>query len=482
MNQDKLTVIEAIEEKQSVFCDLSDEIWGYAELSLKEYKSAAAYVRVLRTLGFETEERVAGIDTAFLGKYGQGRPVIGILGEFDALAGLSQKGGATEESPLVPGGAGHGCGHNMLGAGALAAAYGIKRYLETTGKPGTVIFYGTPGEEGGAGKAFMAKEGMFYGLDCALTWHPSDVNEVPTGTCNSCIQTLYKFKGIPAHAAADPEDGHSALDAVELMNVGVQYLREHAKPDARIHYAMIDGGGFSPNVVQSSASVLYMVRSVTVKDALKLQSRVDKIAEGAAMMTETSFEKVFIDGCSGTVPNHTLETCLYRNLEVLGAPVYTPDEWALAAALKATYPQGDTLPTMAAAYDKAAAAVVDRLSGHGTRALNDFISPLYTGDAFAAGSTDVGDVSWQTPTVQVYVAAFPSGAPGHSWQNVSCGRTSIGHKALLTAGKVLAMTAVDLLCDPGILSLARAEFSAATAAGYVSPIPDGETAKVIDLS
>jgi len=239
----KNIAINAINEKSQVFSELSDKIWEYAELSLKEYKSAAEYCRVLAELGFEVEENVADIPTAFLGKWGSGKPVIGILGEYDALSGLSQVGGSCAREELVKGGCGHGCGHNMLGAGSLAAAYGIKEYLKASGKSGTVIFYGTPGEEGGAGKAFMAKEGLWYDLDCALTWHPSDINEVSVGTCNSCIQILYKYKGVASHAAGDPEYGRSALDAVELMNVGVQYLREHTKDDARIHYAIIDGGG-----------------------------------------------------------------------------------------------------------------------------------------------------------------------------------------------------------------------------------------------
>ena len=261
MDINKKIALDAIDGKEAFFTSISDKIWEYAELSLKEFKSAEEYCNALCELGFEVERNVCDIPTAFLGKWGEGRPVIGILGEFDALSGLSQIGGKLEREELVKGGSGHGCGHNLLGAGALAAAYGVKEYLKKTGKSGTVIFYGTPGEEGGAGKAFMAKEGLWYNLDCALTWHPMDANEVVTGSCNSCIQTLYKFKGVASHAAGDPENGRSALDAVELMNIGVQYLREHMPSDARIHYSIIDGGGFSPNVVQPTASVLYMVRS-----------------------------------------------------------------------------------------------------------------------------------------------------------------------------------------------------------------------------
>ena len=476
----KNKIFEAIENKKEVFTDLSDKIWEYAELSLKEFKSTEKYIEVLSSLGFEVEKNVAGIKTAFLGKFGHGKPVIGILGEYDALSGLSQVGGAVEHIELEKGGTGHGCGHNMLGAGALAAAYGVKKYLEETGKEGTVIFYGTPGEEGGAGKAFMAKEGIWYDLDCALTWHPGDVNEVTTGTCNSCIQTLYKFKGVASHAAGDPEHGRSALDAVELMNVGVQYLREHTKTDARIHYAIIDGGGFSPNVVQPTASVLYMVRSMLVKDANELQARVDKIADGAALMTETEYEKIFIDGCSNTVPNHTLEKLLYDNMTAIGAPKYSDAEWEYAKKLKATY-TAHSLPSLAAQYDPAAKELVEKLTENNSKPLCDFVAPYYSGEAFGAGSTDVGDVSWQTPTAQCHTTCFALGSPGHSWQNVSSGKTSIGHKGLIYAAKAIAGAAIDLIENPEYLKAAKAEFEKAAKGDYVCPIPENEYAKPVEI-
>ena len=476
----KKTAINAIEANAKVFCDLSDKIWEYAELSLKEFKSAEEYCDVLSSLGFEVEREIAGIPTAFLGKWGSGKPVIGILGEYDALSGLSQVAAATNREELVKGGSGHGCGHNMLGAGALAAAYGIKEYLRTTGKDGTVIFYGTPGEEGGAGKAFMAKEGLWYDLDCALTWHPSDVNEVSVGTCNSCIQVLYKYKGTASHAAGDPEYGRSALDAVELMNIGVQYLREHTKDDARIHYAMIDGGGFSPNVVQPTASVLYMVRSKLVRDAIELTERVDKIADGAALMSETSYEKVFIDGCSGTVPNSVLEGLLYENMKSTPIPEYTSEEIDYAKKLKATY-ETHVTPSIAAIYDKRVRTQIEELTEGGTKPLCDFVAPLYKGYHFSPGSTDVGDVSWQTPTAQINTTCFVLGAPGHSWQNVSVGKTPIGHKGLIYAAKVIAKTAVDLFENPELLARAKAEFAENTKGGYVCPIPKNEYAKAIEL-
>ena len=249
MTKEKQAAIAAVEEKAAVIADVADSVWGYAELSLQEEKSAAKYCEVLEKEGFTVEKGICNIPTAFSASFGSGRPVIGILAEYDALSGLSQKAGSLEREEVIPGGCGHGCGHNLLGAGALAAALGVKAYLEATGTQGTVVLYGCPGEEGGAAKAFMAREKLWYGLDAALTWHPKDVNEVVTGSSNSCIQTQYKFTGIAAHAAGDPDRGRSALDAVELMNIGVQFLREHMSDKARIHYAITDAGGRSPNAV-----------------------------------------------------------------------------------------------------------------------------------------------------------------------------------------------------------------------------------------
>ena len=468
MNGQKQAALAAIEEKKQLVAGVADQIWEYAELSLQEVQSAALYVRVLRQEGFAVEEGICGIPTAFSASFGTGRPVIGILAEYDALSGLSQQGGCPVRRDLTPGGTGHGCGHHLLGAGALAAALGVKHYLQQTGRPGTVVLYGCPGEEGGAAKAFMAREKLWYGLDAALTWHPDDCNEVATGSSNACIQVQYTFHGVAAHAAGDPEKGRSALDAVSLMNLGVQFLREHMEPQARIHYAVTDTGGCSPNVVQARASVLYMVRSDRVKKALELQARVDKIAEGAALMTETSCRRKFIDGLAETIPNHALEALLYRNFSEVGVPVYTGEEQAFAAALAATYEAEGYLPGVGR-QDAGYAAAVKAMKPAG--AMNDVLLPLYQGEAFSPGSTDVGDVSWQCPTAQLHVAAWPNGCPGHSWQNVSCGKTSIGHKAALCAGKVLCAAAVDLLEQPELLQAAHREHEERTADGYTCPIP-----------
>ena len=470
MTTQKQSALQTIEEKKSLIIDIADKVWEFAELSLQEFKSAAAYCEALEKEGFDVERGTCNIETAFAASYGHGRPYIGILAEYDALSGLSQEGGLIERKEKNAGGNGHGCGHNLLGAGVFAAALGIKAYLEQNDVSGTVILYGCPGEEGGAAKAFMARDGLWKKLDAALTWHPEDVNEVATGSSNSCIQTQYKFTGIASHAAGAPERGRSALDAVELMNIGVQFLREHMSDKARIHYAITDAGGCSPNVVQPRASVLYMVRSNHVAEAVELQKRVDKIAEGAALMTETTYEKKFIDGLADTVSNFALERVLYKNFEELGVPKYTEEENAYADALAETY-DSSGVPGVAAENDENAKEQVEKMQKEYGHAMNGFLTPLYQKDAFKAGSTDVGDVSWLTPTAQIHVAAWPNGCPGHSWQNVSCDRTEIGHKAAVHAGKVIAATAIDLIEDTSLLDEARAEFEKRTKDGFVSPIP-----------
>lgn len=468
MEKLKQSALDAIENSKDLIASVADQIWEYAELSLQEVQSAALYCKVLKEQGFAVEEGICGIPTAFAASYGSGKPVIGILAEYDALSGLSQKGGSTVKEELTAGGNGHGCGHNLLGAGALAAALGVKHYLQQSGAAGTVVLYGCPGEEGGAAKAFMAREKLWYGLDAALTWHPDDCNEAATGSSNACIQVQYIFHGVAAHAAGAPERGRSALDAVTLMNVGVQFLREHMEPQARVHYAVTETGGCSPNVVQSRASVLYMVRSPQVKKAVELQKRVDDIAAGAALMTGTTCERKFIDGLAETIPNHALEALLHRCFAEVGVPQHTPQEQAFAAALAATYDAGGSVPGSGSGDPAYAAEVKALLPG---TAMNDVLLPLYTGEAFCPGSTDVGDVSWQCPTAQLHVAAWSNGCPGHSWQNVSFGKTSIGHRAAVTAGKVLCSAAIDLLEQPALLAAAKAEFANRTAEGYTCPIP-----------
>lgn len=479
----KNELYELLEQKQQLFYDTADALWADPELSLSEHKAAALYEKLLAELGFTVQHAVCGVETAFSGSYGSGKPVIGILGEYDALAGLSQKAGALEPCPVTEGGHGHGCGHHMLGAGSLAAAWAVKEYLAAQGPgSGTVIYYGCPGEEGGAGKAFMAREGLFYQLDAAITWHPGTTNEVTTGTNNTSMQVEYTFHGVAAHAAADPFNGRSALDAVEVMNLGVQFLREHIPHSDCLHYAITNTGGISPNVVQPKATVLYMVRSDTVPHNKALLARVDKIAQGAALITETTFTRRFIDGTADLLPNATLEQALYKNLCEAPAPQYTEEEQAFAKALDATCPPTDKLPGMGALYDAAIKKQVDELSAGGTKALNDFVMPYFHSDKQVPGSTDVGDVSWQTPTAQITTVTWPSHTPGHSWQAVSGGVCGVAHKGLLYAAKVMAATVIDLFTQPELLQKAKEEFAEASKKGYDCPIePDAVPVPVEEM-
>ena len=466
---DKQLLYGIIEENASLLTALSDQIWEYAELSMLEHKSTAAYVKILKEQGFTVTENLCGIPTAFSGSFGSGKPRIGILGEYDALSGLSQVPGKATKEAYIEGGCGQGCGHNLLGVGSLGAAIAIKQAIAEGKLHGTVVFYGCPGEEGCAGKTFMARDGMFRDLDAALCWHPGDTNEVTTGSNAACMQLEYSFSGVAAHAAGDPHNGRSALDAAELMNIGVQFLREHLEPNCSIHYSFSDTGGISPNVVQANAKVIYMVRAETVQKAKKLLQRVNKIAEGAALMTETSVSRRQIDGTASTLSNEVLEQLIFENLNATPLPVYTQQEEEFARQLKETFPPHG-LPGNRVEENRKLKAFVNAATDGGKLPLNNFVMPYYPGNFFSPGSTDVGDVSWLTPTAQFTAVTWPSGSPGHSWQNVSAGKTSLAHKGMLYAAKVLAGTVYDLLEDPEYLKQAREEFAVTAAEGYDCPI------------
>ena len=465
---EKQFLYDAVEENASAIISLSDKIWDLAELSMEEYQSAEYYCDLLEREGFTVARQLCGIPTAFSGSFGDGAPRIGILGEFDALSGLSQVPGGVQRQCLVEGGSGQGCNHNLLGAASFGAALAVKKAIEAGLLHGTVIFYGCPGEEGCAGKTFMARDGMFRDLDAALTWHPGDTNEIKVGASAACIQVEYSFHGIAAHAAGDPYNGRSALDAVELMHVGVQFLREHMPPNSSIHYSIPDGGGVSPNVVQPSAKTIFMVRGETVRKAKALLERVNNIAKGAALMTDTSFTLRQIDGTASTVGNQVLEELMYENLKQAPIPTYTEAEREYAQKLRQTFTP--ELPGELTKTNPTVRAFVLGETENGKRDINDFIMPYVPSWAYSPGSTDVGDVSWLTPTAQFSTACRVSGSPGHSWQNVSIGRTSIAHKGMLQAAKVLAGTAADLMRDPALLARAREEFLQAAAEGYDCPI------------
>ena len=339
-----------------------------------------------------------------------------------------------------------------------------------------MIYFGCPGEEGGSGKAFMAKGGVFANLDAAITWHPGDLTQADTGSSLANYQVAYKFYGKSAHAGGAPHLGRSALDALELMNMGVQFLREHMPDSARIHYSITDAGGDSPNVVQPKAQVLYMVRSIWVKDALELQERVDRIALAASMMTDTKMEKKFIDGCSNTVPNKVLESLMWDNFNDLGVCHYTEEELKYAKALyDSVEMKSDKLPGDATEDSSDIYEYVDEKSKHGTTPMNEFLVPYLYYEKPRMGSTDVGDVSWCIPTAQINTSTFPAQAPGHSWQNVSCGRTSIAHKNSAVSGKGHRGYRNRSHGEAGCLQAAKDEFNKKMKryGGYTCPVPQG---------
>jgi aminobenzoyl-glutamate utilization protein B len=458
-----------IESNRTMFIQLSDEIWGYAELGYKEHKSAKTLEDALEEGGFKVERGVAGIPTAFVASYGNADgPVIGILGEFDALPGLSQD-AVPYQKPLENGTPGHGCGHNLLGVAGLASVMAVKQAIDAGEVRGMIKYYGCPAEEGGAGKAFMAKAGVFNDMDICLTWHPDTFNGTLYANFLANYRVTFKFYGKTAHAAADPFNGRSALDAVELMNVGVNYLREHMIPDARVHYVIINGGGIAPNIVPDYAESLYSVRAPRTDQLDALFERVKNIAKGAAMMTETKLEIHVSSGMSNMLLNETINEVLQSKLVEVGAPKFNDEEHAFARELSKSIP-ANSLETSAYVYglDSKAVAELKKI------ALFEDILPPFKSEVILPGSTDVGDVSWVVPTGQIFTTCWALGSPGHSWQIVAQGKMGIGQRGMLYAGKVMAASAVEFMKNKEMREKAKEEFKQKRAAAtYISPIPDG---------
>ncbi|OXM84068.1 amidohydrolase [Paenibacillus rigui] len=454
-------ISELIEQKRDWYIDISNQIWDYAETRFEEYRSAELLCKALEQEGFAVERGVGGMQTAFIASYGSGKPVVALLGEFDALSGLSQKKASSEQEAVVQGGNGHGCGHNLLGTGALAAAVTLKQIMEEQGIGGTIRYYGCPGEEGGSGKTFMAREHLFDDIDFAVSWHPMDYNSVMSMNSLANYQIYYKFKGKSSHAAASPHLGRSALDAVELMNVGVNYLREHIIQEARVHYAVTNTGGLSPNVVQPSAEVLYLIRAPHIAQAKEIFDRVSDVARGAALMTGTEVQIVFDKACSNLVPNEVLERVMHAKFEELGVPAFDEQERKLAQAVRATLSEAEI------------ASAPNIPDGMREKELADRLNP-YVNGLFLSGSTDVGDVSWIAPTVQCTTACFVIGSPPHSWQWVTLGATSIAHKGMLHAGKIMAATALEAILRPELVEQAKSELrDRLRGHAYACPIPSG---------
>ena len=444
-------------------------IWDYAELKFQEVRSAGAMEDLLEQHGFRVTRGLAHMPTAFVAEYGSGKPVIAILGEYDALSGLSQEDGVWEEKPREENPNGHGCGHCLLGTAAVGAGLLLKDYLAAHPGQGTIRVYGCPAEEGGSGKTYMTREGVFADVDAALTWHPGTQNEVMVGTNQANIQAAFTFRGRASHAAAAPQNGRSALDAVELMDVGVNYLREHMADYERVHYAILDTGGVSPNVVQPKAEVLYLVRSRSNEETRRLYDRVVNIARGAALMTETELAIRFDKAVSNLVPNRTLGQVLQDAMETVGAPGRTEEEKAFLKKFQDQVGPERVLkdPGMAPFPDPELREELIRKDPSGA-----YILPYQPTSAVAMGSSDTGDVSYVTPLAQFAAACFAIGTSAHSWQWVAQDKGSVALKGCFFAARVLAEGARTLYEKPEVLAAAKAELQKRMdGRTYECPIP-----------
>ena len=453
-----------VDEKRDGYIAMADRVWGTPELAYGEHRSVAEHIAMLEKEGFRITKDIAGIPTAVMGEAGDEGPVIAILGEYDALPGLSQEAGIADPKPIEgQGGVGHGCGHNLLGSASLLAAAAVKDYLAANGLKGRVRYYGCPAEEGGAAKGFMVRAGVFKDVDIAISWHPasfSGVNE-PVSLANTRID--FTFVGRASHAAAAPHLGRSALDAVELINVGVNYMREHMPSSARVHYAYLDAGGIAPNVVQARAKVRYLIRAEDLAALTELVGRVRKIADGAALMTETTVTTAVVSAVSNLMGNDPLEKLMDENFQRLGPPEFDAEDRAYADQIRSTLSDAD----IAAAFNRAGVPVERDM------ALCDFIVPLAAKGRGGNGSTDVGDVSWVVPTVQARGATCAVGTPFHTWQLTAQGKSPAAHKGLIHVAKVMAGTAIDALQRPDVIEAAKADLAARTkATPYKCPLPD----------
>ncbi|WP_407658226.1 amidohydrolase [Maribacter litoralis] len=424
-------ILKKLEQKSDEYGNIAQNIWEFAEMGYQEEKSSSLLQQTLKDAGFTIKTGVAGIPTAFVAEYGSGSPVIAILGEYDALPGLSQKAVAEKESAGAA--AGHACGHHLFGTASTAAAISTKEWLEANKSKGTIRFYGTPAEEGGSGKVYMVREGLFNDVDIAIHWHPGSQNAASAGAALANKSAKFRFHGISAHAAGSPEKGRSALDGVEAMNLMINMMREHIPQEARIHY-VITAGGKAPNVVPDFAEVYYYARHNRRDVVIDIFDRMVKAAEGAALGTGTTMDYEMIGGTHELLPNLTLQKLMHDNLSEVGGIEYTDEEKAFADKIAVTL--GQEKADLATAKD---------------------IQPYKT-EARAYGSTDVGDVSFTVPTVGFGTATWVPGTPAHSWQAVAAGGTSIGRKGMMVAAKTLTKTAIDLFKDKKLVETAKEEF------------------------
>jgi aminobenzoyl-glutamate utilization protein B len=428
----KQSVLESIQKHQSELIKLSDQVWSFAEIAMREHQSAKVLSDYAEQQGFRVKRNIADIPTAFIAEYGSGKPIIGIMGEFDALPGLSQK-AEPIKGPLKEGAAGHGCGHNMFGAASLGAATAIKELIASGKLKGTVRFYGTPAEEDLAGKVYMARAGVFNDLDVCLDWHPDYENKANMQSSQAVVSYTVKFKGKSAHAAADPWNGKSALDAAELFNIGMNFMREHVKPSVRIHYVYKQAGNV-PNVIPDEASVWIWIRDSKRSGVSEVEARMKDVARGAALMTKTEVEFFMENGLYEILVNETGAKALHANMQMIGPIKYTKEEIEFANTIMKEY-------------------------GAEPLGIKGDIKPLEaTRPDPDGGSTDVGDISYIVPEITLNAVTAPYKSPWHSWVVVACGGMSIGHKGMLFAAQSLGTTMVDLFEKESLRKEIRAEF------------------------
>ncbi|UAK25043.1 amidohydrolase [Sphingomonas nostoxanthinifaciens] len=433
-------------------------IWGFAEVGYQEQKSSALLADRLRKAGFEVTTGIAGEPTAFVARYRNGAgPVLAITAEYDALPGLAQRAAPTK-APIAGQDAGHGCGHNLLGAASVGAAIAVKTWMKASGTPGELRVYGTPAEEGGSGKVYMVRDGLFKDVDVALHWHPGNANSAAQSITMANANGKFRFHGISAHAAANPDKGRSALDAVEIMDVSTNFMREHVPDRTRIHYVITNGGG-APNVVPDFAEVFYYVRSYDPKIVISVMDRVKKAAQGAALATETTSEFEQIGGVYAMLPNDTLGQVIDHNLRSLGGITWTADETEFATTLAKSLPAAS--PPLAS---------VGTIEPYAVRTSPDA----------AGASTDMSDVSWVVPTGGLTTATFVPGSPGHSWQNAAAAGTTIGSKGAVLAAKTLALSAAELLQSPDVIAKSKAELNDRRGAGFTYAAMVGDRKPALD--
>ena len=456
----KQSALRWVDDHRPEVIRTSRRIWELAEVAFQERKSSKRLADWLSSAGFTVERGVADMPTAWVATFGRGKPVIAFLAEYDALPGLSQL-ASPEPKPRADGAPGHGCGHNLLGTASAAAGLAVKAAIEATNLPGTIKVFGTPAEEGGSGKVYMVRTGLFDDVDAVLSWHPSTSTHASANSNLAVKRARFQFHGLSAHAAGAPHQGHSALDAVELMNIGVNFLREHVVSDARIHYVITDGGR-RPNVVPDFAEVWYYARAPRMAVAQQIFERLQEIARAAALMTRTKMKMVHETGTYEILPNRPLAKLFDANLRQIGPPPFDDADQAFAGKIAAQLVEAGVLQSAP------------------TPALKTAIDPIRT--ARSMGSTDVGDVSWIIPTGELRIAANANAAPGHSWCFVAAAGSPIGDKAVVTAAKVLAASAIDLMTQPDKLAQARNAFKKATVGfTYKCGIPtDAKPPKTLD--